>query len=47
MIRNGLSVERALPTRESVLIAETETLDAAVDHVLSTGPTPPAGPTRP
>lgn len=46
-VLNGLSVERALPTRESVLIAETETLNAAVDHVLSTGPAPPAGPTRP
>ncbi|MEU5717178.1 TetR/AcrR family transcriptional regulator [Streptomyces sp. NPDC020403] len=46
-VLNGLSVERALPTRESVLIAETETLDAAVDHVLSTGPAPSAGPTRP
>ncbi|WP_223773045.1 TetR/AcrR family transcriptional regulator [Streptomyces sp. 135] len=46
-VLNGLSVERALPTRESVLIAETETLDAAVDRVLSTGPAPPAGPTRP
>ncbi|MEV5870530.1 TetR/AcrR family transcriptional regulator [Streptomyces tendae] len=46
-VLNGLSVERALPGRESVLISETETLNAAVDHVLSTGPAPPAGPTRP
>ncbi|MEU7564682.1 TetR/AcrR family transcriptional regulator [Streptomyces fradiae] len=46
-VLNGLSVERALPTGESVLIAETETLNAAVDHVLSTGPAPPAGATRP
>ncbi|MET4659579.1 AcrR family transcriptional regulator [Streptomyces sp. PvP037] len=46
-VLNGLSVERALPSRESVLVAETETLNAAVDHVLSTGPAPPAGPTRP
>ncbi|MCQ4202718.1 TetR/AcrR family transcriptional regulator [Streptomyces sp. NPDC060311] len=46
-VLNGLSFERALPTRESVLVAETETLKAAVDHVLSTGPAPPAGPTRP
>ncbi|MFI7285891.1 TetR/AcrR family transcriptional regulator [Streptomyces anulatus] len=35
-VLNGLSVERALPTRESVLIAETETLNAAVAHVLET-----------
>lgn len=40
---NGLSLERALPTGESVLVAETETLNAAVDHVLSTSPTSPAG----
>ncbi|MFE1071315.1 TetR/AcrR family transcriptional regulator [Streptomyces sp. NPDC058783] len=46
-VLNGLSFERALPTRESVLVAETETLKAAVDHVLSAGPAPPAGPTRP
>ncbi|MFE1250185.1 TetR/AcrR family transcriptional regulator [Streptomyces sp. NPDC058735] len=46
-VLNGLSVERALPTGESVLTAEIETLNAAVDHVLSTGPAPPAGPTRP
>jgi len=46
-VLNGLSVERALPTRESVLIAETETLNAAVDLVLSTGPAPSAGPPRP
>lgn len=46
-VLNGLSFERALPTRESVLIAETETLNAAVDHVLSTGPAAPVGPTRP
>ncbi|MFG2653426.1 TetR/AcrR family transcriptional regulator [Streptomyces sp. NPDC048436] len=37
-VLNGLSVERALPTGESVLLAETETLNAAVDHVLGTGP---------
>ncbi|MEV8129071.1 TetR/AcrR family transcriptional regulator [Streptomyces sp. NPDC085944] len=46
-VLNGLSFERALPTRESVLVAETETLKAAVDHVLSTGPASPARPTRP
>ncbi|MFJ6068869.1 TetR/AcrR family transcriptional regulator [Streptomyces tendae] len=46
-VLNGLSVERALPTRESVLIAETETLNAAVDQVLSTGPASPTEPTRP
>ncbi|MFJ9034755.1 TetR/AcrR family transcriptional regulator [Streptomyces sp. NPDC102274] len=46
-VLNGLSVERALPTIESALITETETLNAAVDHVLSTGPALPAGPTRP
>ncbi|MEU8308175.1 TetR/AcrR family transcriptional regulator [Actinomadura sp. NPDC048955] len=46
-VLNGLSVERALPTSESVLSAETDTLNAAVDHVFSTGPAPPAGPTRP
>ncbi|MFJ6697956.1 TetR/AcrR family transcriptional regulator [Streptomyces sp. NPDC091272] len=39
-VLNGLAVERALPTRESVLVAETETLYAAVDHVLATGPAP-------
>ncbi|WP_405550268.1 TetR/AcrR family transcriptional regulator [Streptomyces globisporus] len=44
---NGLSLERALPTGESVLVAETETLNAAVDHVLSTSPTSPAGPAPP
>lgn len=46
-VLNGLSVERALPTSESVLSAEIDTLNAAVDHVFSTGPAPPAGPTRP
>ncbi|MFD3517967.1 TetR/AcrR family transcriptional regulator, partial [Streptomyces sp. NPDC058657] len=46
-VLNGLSVERALPTRESVLAAETETLNAAVDHILTTRPVPPAGPPRP
>lgn len=49
-VLNGLSVERALPTSESVLFAETETLNAAVDHVLGTGPAspaPPAPPARP
>ncbi|MEU0135934.1 TetR/AcrR family transcriptional regulator [Streptomyces sp. NPDC006296] len=45
-VLNGLSLERALPTRESVLIAETETLNAAVDVVLSAGPASPAGPAR-
>ncbi|MFD5649737.1 TetR/AcrR family transcriptional regulator [Streptomyces sp. NPDC127039] len=39
-VLNGLAVERALPTGEPVLVAETETLGAAVDHVLSTGPRP-------
>ncbi|OON76634.1 TetR/AcrR family transcriptional regulator [Streptomyces tsukubensis] len=37
-VLNGLALERALPTGESVLTAETETLDAAVDHVLKTAP---------
>lgn len=46
-VLNGLSVERALPTRESVLVAETETLNAAVDHILGTDPTPPARPSLP
>ncbi|MER5277195.1 TetR/AcrR family transcriptional regulator [Streptomyces sp. NPDC002809] len=46
-ILNGLSFERALPTRESALIAEIETLNAAVDHVLSVGPETPGRPTRP
>ncbi|WP_149546840.1 TetR/AcrR family transcriptional regulator [Streptomyces marokkonensis] len=46
-VLNGLSFERALPTGESVLVAETQTLNAAVDQVLSTGPAPPAGPALP
>jgi AcrR family transcriptional regulator len=33
-VLNGLSVQRALPSRESVLQAETETLYLAVDAVL-------------
>ncbi|HWM40789.1 MAG TPA: TetR/AcrR family transcriptional regulator [Streptomyces sp.] len=45
-VLNGLSVERALPTPESVLTAESETLHAAVDYVLGTNPTPPARPSR-
>ncbi|MBE9499779.1 TetR/AcrR family transcriptional regulator [Streptomyces sp. GKU 257-1] len=35
-ILNGLSLERALPSRTSVLAAENETLHAAVDYVLGT-----------
>ncbi|WP_367048521.1 helix-turn-helix domain-containing protein [Streptomyces sp. Je 1-332] len=46
-VLNGLSVERALPTRESVLVAETETLNAAVDYVLGAGPAPSARPSLP
>ncbi|MFI6090721.1 TetR/AcrR family transcriptional regulator [Streptomyces sp. NPDC051218] len=46
-VLNGLSVERALPARESVLVAETETLNAAVDHVLGTDPGPSAPPSLP
>ncbi|WP_233227914.1 hypothetical protein [Streptomyces sp. BSE7-9] len=46
-VLNGLSFERAMPTRESVLVAETQTLDAAVDQVFSTGSAPPAGPDLP
>ncbi|MGW7271891.1 TetR/AcrR family transcriptional regulator [Streptomyces sp. NPDC054864] len=46
-VLNGLSVERALPARESVLVAETETLNAAVDHVLGSGPDPSARPSLP
>lgn len=42
-ILNGLSFECALSTRESVLLTETETLNAAVDHVLSTSPHHPSG----
>ena len=37
-VLNGLSVERALPSDDSILRSETETLYAAVDAVLS----PPA-----
>jgi AcrR family transcriptional regulator len=34
-VLNGLSIERALPSTESILTTETETLHAAVDHVLN------------
>lgn len=33
-VLNGLSIERALPSEESILTTETETLQAAVDHIL-------------
>lgn len=33
-VLNGLSIARALPSEESILATETETLHAAVDHVL-------------
>ena len=33
-VLNGLSIARALPSDESILATETETLHAAVDHVL-------------
>jgi hypothetical protein len=33
-VLNGLSIARALPSDESILTTETETLHAAVDHVL-------------
>lgn len=33
-VLNGLSIARALPAEESILTTETETLHAAVDHVL-------------
>jgi AcrR family transcriptional regulator len=33
-VLNGLSIERALPSEESILTTETETLHAAVDYVL-------------
>jgi AcrR family transcriptional regulator len=33
-VLNGLSIARALPAEESILATETETLHAAVDHVL-------------
>lgn len=33
-VLNGLSIARALPAEESILAVETETLHAAVDHVL-------------
>lgn len=33
-VLNGLSIARALPSDESILSTETETLHAAVDHVL-------------
>ena len=36
-VLNGLSVQRALPSGESVLHGESETLYTAVDAVLSTG----------
>ncbi|MEU9885607.1 TetR/AcrR family transcriptional regulator [Sphaerisporangium sp. NPDC051011] len=38
-VLNGLSIERALPTKESVLQSETDTLYMAVDSVLSPPPT--------
>lgn len=44
-VLNGLSLERALPARESVLTTETETLRATVEYVLGPGLPPP--PTRP
>lgn len=34
-VLNGLSIARALPSDESILATETETLHAAVDHVLN------------
>jgi len=34
-VLNGLSIARALPSDESILTTETETLHAAVDHVLN------------
>ncbi|MEU0794160.1 TetR/AcrR family transcriptional regulator [Amycolatopsis sp. NPDC005961] len=34
-VLNGLSIARALPSEESLLATETETLHAAVDHVLN------------
>ncbi|EME62674.1 TetR/AcrR family transcriptional regulator [Amycolatopsis decaplanina] len=34
-VLNGLSIQRALPSEESILTTETETLHAAVDHVLN------------
>ncbi|PKW17638.1 TetR family transcriptional regulator [Saccharopolyspora spinosa] len=34
-VLNGLSIARALPSEESILTTETETLHAAVDHVLN------------
>ncbi|WP_432976532.1 TetR/AcrR family transcriptional regulator [Dactylosporangium sp. CA-233914] len=34
-VLNGLSITRALPSEESILTTETETLHAAVDHVLN------------
>jgi AcrR family transcriptional regulator len=33
-VLNGLSIARALPSQESILATETETLHTAVDHVL-------------
>jgi len=46
-ILNGLSVERALPTSQSVFMAEAETLNAAVHFILSAGPGSPVEPTQP
>ncbi|MET8995978.1 hypothetical protein [Amycolatopsis sp. NPDC004169] len=34
-VLNGLSIARALPSDESILATETETLHAAVDHVFN------------
>lgn len=38
-VMNGLSIERALPSTESVQITEIETLTMAIDYVLSDGST--------
>jgi len=37
-VLNGLSIARALPSEDSILATETETLHAAVDHVLGSRP---------
>lgn len=37
-VLNGLSIERALPSEDSILTTETETLYAAVDYVLGSQP---------
>ncbi|WP_414938783.1 hypothetical protein [Amycolatopsis sp. cmx-11-51] len=34
-VLNGLTIARARPSDESILTTETETLHAAVDHVLN------------